>query len=219
MTQKFLPLLVMISFSLISNAQLNNSAIEFDKPGNKIGLSVSYFNSTMHFEETSYLSLGNFLNETNSANFGLGAFYDLSLYRFSPKLYLHNEVWYKKYTYEKSLYNSNYSITFGYFELKNMIRYYFNEIDENPFNHYFNIGITNGFMVDHYDEYRGQANVYEVAVKSNEMGFNIGYGVQFNNLAAELRYEMGDGVSHYYEYKSHTQRLEFILTYTLFSHI
>jgi hypothetical protein len=206
----------------ITNDFISKKKINIDK-GIFIGASMS----SLIFNDT---KLYPYLNDKyeSSTDITFGMYLELFINK-NKGWSLYNEIQYNSYKtsnqYEdienKNIFTTiNTKISHSFIKINNLARYSFPMTNQSM---YFNIGITNGFVITEENFRRTEHNVFSTQTVSNgiaipfptnhEFGVILGVGTKFNRLSVEARYESTLGVST--QVNSKLNRLYFLIGYSI----
>jgi len=165
-----------------------------------------------------------------STNFSAGASIDLVFPRLGGKWGINNEFLYTAFqmngSFEKYENENNYkkyytTLNFTYLKMHNMLQY---KYPIGNFNVYANAGIsigkaicvTNALTVvsKFYDTERVKELDAFNDLRTFELGYVLGLGVEFHHFSAELKYEAGNGMINSININTPTIRNYFLLGYT-----
>lgn len=203
----------------------SNSEITFRKNTEKlsaqIGALAGLSLTSLKFSSSDFAYLVN-AGYQQSANFSCGIFLDLVLPRNQKKLSIYNELIFSSYKvngrYDEFENENKYKIyhtTIGYSYLKvnNLIRFQY------PVGSLFlfaNTGFSNGIAIGETNYCKKVAKFYDsetveefdaiADARKWEIGFLLGTGAKFKRYSAEIRYELGNGMSTFTNLKSSTNR-------------
>lgn len=144
-----------------------------------------------------------------STNITLGMFLELFINK-KKGWSLYNEIQYYSYktsNHTNDIENENVftindtEISHSFVKLNNLIRYNTSVVDQSMF---FNIGVTNGYVIKEKNFRRKETNIYSTYIESthlaipktkkNEFGIILGAGTKFERLSFEARFESTSGV-------------------------
>lgn len=155
---------------------------------------------TMVIVETDYVKAG----FGPSINFTGGFSADLAMAGKLKNWSFHNELMYSSYkseSYAGYYFLVNWaSFDFKYLRMNNMIRF-------RPSWFFLNVGVSSGYAL------QAKSSIFEDTRKI-EIGFVVGAGIKYKKYALEVREDIGDGMSPYFNISSQTNRFQVLLGYS-----
>ncbi|MFD0837490.1 hypothetical protein ACFQ0I_17060 [Mariniflexile aquimaris] len=155
---------------------------------------LPYLNSK--YKSSTDISFGVYLELFLNKNKGWSLYNEIQYYSYKSSNH------YEDIENENIFTTINTKISHSFIKLNNLARFGFSMANQ-PL--YFNLGMTNGWVITEENYRRIESNVFSVQtvsnglaipdVKNHEFGIIMGLGTKFNKLSFEVRYEITDGVS------------------------